>query len=252
MIIMTTVKQDIIKLKAYLTTIINRGWINSHSKTYASGGLLFEKLIGKEIENFELPDFGNFEIKTKTSTKEEYITLFNACPDRHLFDIKRIQRLYGYPDQKNKKFKVFNQSMYCNKYTKTSDRNLFYLFLNKDEKQIILYHLDNITSKKEIVTSWSFDLLEEKLLRKLRYLLFVKARKRLEHNELFYKFTTYTFFKLTDSNTFFDLLQKGKIRITFHIGVFFSGKRYGQIHDHGTSFEIKESDLKLLFQELVN
>lgn len=181
------------KLKSYLQIIINNNWINSHSKTYASGGLLFEKLIGKETENFELPDFGNFEIKTKASIKEEHITLFNATPDRNLFEIKRIQNIYGYPDQKSKKFKVFNLSFYCNKYTIASNQNYFYLTIDQNTKEIILYNKNKFKQTKEIVTSWSFELLEEKLLRKLRYMLFVKAKKKLIHNELYYKFINYNF-----------------------------------------------------------
>lgn len=59
-----------------------------------------------------------------------------------------------------------------------------------------------------------------------------------------------TIFELRDTQTFFNLIEQGKIRITFHIGVFYSGKRYGQIHDHGTSFEIKEQDLDLLFNKI--
>lgn len=249
-IIIQTIQDDIEKLTKYLISIKKQGWINSHSKTYASGGLLFEKLIGKEVENFELPDFGNFEIKTKSSIKEEYITLFNATPDRNLFEVKRIRDLYGYPDYKNKKFKVFNQSFYCNKFTRTSDQNSFYLSLDDSSQNVILYHIDNFTLDKEIVTSWTFELLEEKLIRKLKYMLFVKARKKLTHNELDYKFTEYTFFELKNSKAFFNLLKEGKIRISFHIGVFYSGKRYGQIHDHGTGFEIEEDSLSSLFNKL--
>ena len=33
--------------------------------------------------------------------------------------------------------------------------------------------------------------------------------------------------------------------------MFTSGKRIGQIHDHGTSFEIKENDLLFLYKKTI-
>ena len=49
---------------------------------------------------------------------------------------------------------------------------------------------------------------------------------------------------------FLKLIDDGKISITFRIGVFKSGKRKGQIHDHGTEFGIDEINLQLLFDEI--
>lgn len=250
MIFISTLQEDIKFLTKRFNEISNLGWINSHSKSHASGGLLFEKLIGKEVENFELPDFGNVEIKTKTSIKEEYITLFNATPDRCLFEIKRIHDMYGYPDQKNKDFKVFNLSFYSNYYTKVSNGYRFELLVDYQQKEVLLVRINNYKLKKTIVTSWSFNLLEEKLTRKLKYLLFIKANKKLVHNELYYKYYEYNFYQLKNMDCFIKLIEAGKIRVTFNIGVFRVGKRYGQTHDHGTSFAIKEKNLPLLFNKL--
>ena len=38
--------------------------------------------------------------------------------------------------------------------------------------------------------------------------------------------------------------------MAFKVGMFTSGKRFGQIHDHVTSFEIKENDLLFLYKKL--
>ena len=47
-----------------------------------------------------------------------------------------------------------------------------------------------------------------------------------------------------------NLLEKGIIRITFKIGIFKNGTKKGKIHDHGTGFDINESDLLLLYTQI--
>lgn len=46
------------------------------------------------------------------------------------------------------------------------------------------------------------------------------------------------------------LMDQGIIRITFKIGIFREGPRTGEIHDHGTSFEIQEQDFTQLFTKI--
>ena len=54
-------------------------------------------------------------------------------------------------------------------------------------------------------------------------------------------------YKLKDFETFIDLIENGIIRISLKIGVFRTGKKIGQIHDHGTSFCIEEDNLDKLY-----
>ena len=58
-------------------------------------------------------------------------------------------------------------------------------------------------------------------------------------------------YKLKDFDTFIDLLNKGIIRVSIKIGVFRDEKRFGKIHDHGTSFGIQEQNLNKLY-DLIN
>ena len=94
---------------------ITNKWVEGKSKGFGDAGITLEAILGKERENFELPDYQGIEIKTKYSTKESYITLFTAVPDSYLFEIKRIVREYGYPDSNYPEFKVFNLSLYGNR-----------------------------------------------------------------------------------------------------------------------------------------
>lgn len=54
-------------------------------------------------------------------------------------------------------------------------------------------------------------------------------------------------YKLKSFDTFLDLINQGKIRIDIQLGVFRSGSKIGQEHDHGISFGIRECDLLKLY-----
>ncbi len=82
--------QEIKKLKKEFHTIKKMGWVKSVNEGKGSIGLTFENLLGKEKENFELPDYLGIELKTHQKYSKSYTTLFNATPDgRYLFEIKR-------------------------------------------------------------------------------------------------------------------------------------------------------------------
>ena len=46
---------------------------------------------------------------------------------------------------------------------------------------------------------------------------------------------------------FINLLEQGKIRITFKVSIYKKGKKKGKNYDHGTGFDIKEEDLLQLY-----
>ena len=100
------------------------------------------------------------------------------------------------------------------------------------------------------MTSWSFDMIKEKLERKLSYLCLVKMDKSFWQNQLYIRYTKDTYYKLRDFDRFIDLVENGTICILFRIGVFKTGKRKGQMHDHGTGFCISMNQLELLFEKL--
>lgn len=45
-------------------------------------------------------------------------------------------------------------------------------------------------------------------------------------------------------------MEKDIIRITFKIGIFKNDPKKGKIHDHGTGFDINESNLLLLYTQI--
>lgn len=237
-------------LESKLNEIKNKGWIKGITRGTSSIGITFENLLGKPVDNLQLPDYYGIEIKTKRIGSKSHITLFNAMPDSSLFEIARLQNTYGYPDKEIQEFKVLNISIYSNKLTESGSHYYFKLEVDHSKERIILNIYDQNINLIDNKTSWSFKLLEEKLYRKLKYLALIKAERKFINKEQYFKYEYAHYFKLKNFNAFLNLVKNGKMRITLSIDVFKSGQRYGQIYDHGTSFNIKEEDLPRLFQKI--
>lgn len=227
--------------------IRNKGWIKGLNNFFSGSGITFEKEIGKEIENFEIPDYNGIEIKTHCKYSRFRISLFCATPDSILFAIKRIHMKYAYPDKDYPMFRVFNVSINTKSYLPMSKKYYFKLFVNYEEKCVVM----NVYNRKyELIDceiSWSFDMLKEKLERKLSKLLVVEYLHKFINGEKYYYYNAFNYYKLKSFETFLYLIEQGKIYINFKIGVYKNGKRFGKIYDRGTSFVIDVKDLDLLF-----
>lgn len=227
------------KLKLEFEYIKKIGWIETAIKGPSGVGITFERLLHKEIENFEIPDYEDIEIKTRSADVKKYITLFNCTPDEtYLFEIKRICGDYGLPDKIVKSQKVFYGLFYANKKSIVGN-HLFKLKVDRYNERIYLCVYDRNNNLIDDTTFWSFELLNEKLQRKMKLLALVNASYKKEFYQVYYKYTAISFYKLKDFDSFIQAIEKGIIRIVFKIGVFRSGRRFGQLHDHGTGFELK-------------
>lgn len=243
-------KDNIENLKKEMERIKKMSWIPCDYRNFGAAGIKLEKLLNRNPDNFEIPDYDGIEIKTKKSTIRDDITLFCATPDSYLFEIKRIYELYAYPDINNKQEKVLNCKIYCGKLTYIYNDKLFSIKVDRKKEVIKLLVYDRSLNVIDSMTSWSFDMIKEKLERKLSYLCLVKMDKSFWQNQLYIRYTKDTYYKLRDFDTFIDLVENGTICILFRIGVFKTGKRKGQMHDHGTGFCINMNQLELLFEKL--
>ena len=94
-------------------------------------------------------------------------------------------------------------------------------------------------------------MLNERINLKLKNLAIVKAENMKIKGIEYFKYNKINFYQYKNFNTFISLLEKGKINITFMIGIYKSGKRFGQTHDRGTAFTIKEKDIDLLYDKYI-
>lgn len=239
-------------LKEKFLEIKNPKWIKSVNNSTSGIGLTFEKLLGKERESFEMPDYNGIEIKTHSSTSDSYITLFNATPDGdYLFEIPRLKDNYGYPDKIKRDSLVFMGNVNGRTAEFIGIKYKFKIKVGKKEEKIRLEIYDRNDNLIENEISWTFSTLREKINRKLQLLALVTADKKIQNDKHYYRYTQIDFFQLKDFETFLDLIEKGKIIVTFSIGVFRTGEKRGQIHNHGTAFRISEKNLELLYTKLL-
>lgn len=239
--------EDLISLREKFENIKAKGWIESLRKGTTGIGYTFETLIGKEEEQFPIPDYRTIEIKTRFRNSKENIGLFTAAPDGdYLFATKKIYDTYGYPDSKNPNYKVFYARI-NNKWRYAGKNCKFKLFTDKTNKQIRINVMDKNYTITDPEVSWSFQLIKEKIELKLKYIAIVKADTYFNFNKQYFKYYNITFYMIKSYETFIKLLENGIINITFMIGVYRSGKKEGMMNNHGIRFDIAEEDLEKLF-----
>lgn len=239
---------DILALKEKLDKIKNLGWIECKNKNKSVTGKTLENLLEINPDNFEIPDYNTIEIKTKVSKRENYIDLFCATPDSYVLETKRLYDKYGYLDSNN--YKILNFVLYGEFLKPINNEYSAKLRIDYKNKKVIMeiYNKDN--ELIDNLSSWSFELLEEKLCRKLNYVCLVEGDKKFSHNVLYVRYDKYKFYKLKKFSNFIRLLKRGQIRISFTLGVYKSGSKSGKMHDHGTQFSIRKENVKLLFDEI--
>lgn len=244
-------EEEVKKLTKLFQNIKSKGWIECHFKGDGQCGRLFEELIGNSENSFEIPDFYGIEIKTKQSSKEKYVTLFSYTPEgKYILEAERIKNTYGYPDKEYPMFNVLNASIYNNMTTIIGNKFIFFPTIDELNKKIILKIYDMNLNLLEDEIHWDFNVIYEKLLRKLTYLAFIDAERKYNNGKVYYRYNEIKFYKLKSINNFINAFKICKIRITFKLNIYKYGSKKGKIHDHGTSFDLRTDKIGLLYNEI--
>lgn len=252
-------ENDYFDIKISISSIINhfneikkKGWFIRKTNNDGEAGNKLEELLGKPIDNFQVPDFDGIEIKTKKiNSYNNYITLFNAVPyGKDFFEIERIKKEYGYPDSDLKNCKVLNGDIFCKNKNKIGTKFFFQSQIDNLNKRINLLVFDYHGNLIDNETFWPFDKIREKLYCKLKYLAIIKIKTKKINNKQYYKYDSIEIFKLRSFEFFLKSIQYDYIKIQFKIGVFKSGKRIGQTHDRGTGFQINQTHIEYLYQKI--
>lgn len=238
------------KLNEEFIKIKEKGWIKSLNKGSNGIGFTFESLLGIPRNELEIPDYNGIELKTRRYSSTSYIVLFSSKPEgKYYHEVERIKDTYGYPHSKFKEYKVLNNSVYTNKMNKIGQNYYFKLDVDRIKRKIYLIIYDKYKKFIEREVYWDFDSLEEKLYRKLKILAIVKAYSKNDKYEGVecFKYDSIKIYCLKSFEEFINLVQDGTIRINFKLNIKTFGDKIGQIHDHGTSFDILEKDITKLY-----
>lgn len=223
-------------------------YVKSVRKGNTGIGATFEYLLGKEEENFSIPDYYGIEIKTRRSYSKAYITLFGAVPTGACYyEVKRLRDTYGYRDPKDVNLKQLNVEIFANKLSKAGIKYYFELKVDRSFEKIFLYIYDRKKNLIDRSTYWDFDILKERLYGKLQVLALIKAWTNWIGGCEYFKYYKMNIYILKNFDCFIDLIERGIIKIDLKIGSYHDQKRYGMVSSHGVSFCIKEDDLLYLF-----
>lgn len=239
-------KKEMRDLLVKFLKIKDKGWIESLRKGTTGIGYTFETLIGKPEESFPIADFEGIEIKVKRRYSKGKITLFNATPDNEVFATKRIYNQYSVCNKNFRYNKTFMINVNAKNMTKYGYHK-FKLEIDYENKKIVLniYNLEEKLIENKV--SWSFELIEEKINNKIKNLAIVKADIKKEDNKTYYRYYNINFYEIKGLETFIKLIEENIITITFKISVYLTGKKYGEMNNHGIGFDINEKNINDLY-----
>ena len=243
-------QSDIKELLKKFYKIKKLGYVKSQRQGHTGIGYTFEKLIGKEEESFCIPDFNSIEIKTKHKYGKQDLTLITAEPDSEIVSpVKQLVEKYGYADKNMPKYKILNIPLSTTSSTYLGNNIFFKLQVNNKKERIELIIVKN-KIKMQTNIYWTFQMLQERIERKLKHLAIVFANSKQIKKEEYLYYNEINFYKLKSFNTFISLVENGDIKIYIRTGIFKSGKRIGELKNRGTCFKIAISNIEKLYTKI--
>lgn len=225
-------KRTLAQIKETLKELSEKGWIKSNRRHNTGIGKTLEDYLGITENNIALPDFGVMELKSQRINTASMMTLFTKSPEG--ITNAEIRKRFGYPDKEFPHVKILHQTISDGK------RNRMGFHAKIDEKQGKLL----ILKKRKVLGHYNLKFLRQKALEKIGdgLILVRAATKKMRGHEYFHYKDAYVLKEIDPAK----LLAHSKYDI--RLGVYHSGAKAGQPHDHGSAFRLAEKTLPLLFK----
>lgn len=222
--------------------IQSMGWIRTHRSGNTGIGKTLEDLLGIEENNYQEPDFGEYELKAGRNNSNSMLTLFTKSPLPRGSNTA-LRLAFGYASSAyNNDEKVLHATLNALDFAKIANtgHNLKVDYVIENSGDKIIIESENGYEN----AYWFVDELRDHFMSKYPYkLVYAKADSRgFGSNEEFFFREAY----VCDGFSYdglIKLLQEGKIYVDLRIGQYPDGRT----HDHGTGFRIRESDQDYLF-----
>ncbi len=225
--------------RAKFEQIAQLGYVEAHRSGDTGIGKTFEDLLGKKEDNLAAPDYKDIEIKSKREASSSMITLFTKSPDFPKKVNTLLRESYGNPSEKYGGKKILHTTINAVEFNTHASGYDFKIDIDYDLRRLVLLIKEH-GSKKIVFDNayWTFDKIEHKLNKKLKYIAVVSADEKKEHGKTYFKYTDMQLITGLTLDRFLKALEKGDILIDIRIGVYNTGKKKGKTHDHGTGFRI--------------
>jgi len=225
-------KQTLTQIKKSLQELSEKGWIKSSREHNTGIGKTLEDHLGIMENNIALPDFGVMELKSQRIDTTSMVTLFTKSPEG--ITNAEIRRRFGYPDREFPNVKILHQTINDGK---RSSRGFQATINEKQGKLLIL-------KNKKLLGYYGLDFLRRKAVEKIGDgLILVRAETKKAQGHEYFHYKDAYLLKEIDPTKF---LAHSKYDI--RLGVYHSGAKAGQPHDHGSAFRLTEKSLPLLFK----
>ena len=255
------VSRDLNNLIHRLSEIKDLGWIENKRYGNQGGvGNTLEDLLEISENNLQLPDFGEWEIKSQRAETSSLLTLFHSEPKPRnaRFVPKILLPKYGWPHQEAgtiypENEMSFRQTISASSYSDRGftvgvDRENEKIFITFDSGKIASHHdhwknsVANRIGLSELnpIPYWDFHDIESKISAKLKNTLYVKATTKRENGIEYYHYEHFEVYTGLDIDNFVSLVEEGQVYIDFDA-------RTG--HNHGTKFRIRPAYKNRLYDE---
>jgi hypothetical protein len=243
--------------KQLITTEFERirslGFVKSTRQNNRDGGIgnTFEDHLGVQENNLRLPDFNEFEIKSKRKFNTSYLTLFSKSPSHPSGANSILKDKFGECRDPNfPQLKKLYSSVFGNR------ENLVY---NKFQMKLDVLHSKehlNLKVKDEFNNIyddvyWTFDELISGSS-KLKNLFVVFAEEIVINEERYYHYLNAEIYLNFNFEKFLNSIENGVIMFDIRIGVHKTGSSYGRPHDHGSGFRIRKEKIIDLYDDFIS
>lgn len=224
-----------------LKRIKDLGFVKATRTGNTAIGKTLEDLLLKEEDNLSLPDFEDIEIKSRDSAGNALVTLFTKAPSYPRGANTILRTNYGY-EREGAMHNVLYMTASSSSIASNQYMNVgFKVRVDRNEEKVYLdvYSIDDQTTPINSDTFWTFDVLEDSLNKKLKYLCLVQADRKIINGEVYFNYTDIDFYSGLTFDNFINALENGDIYIDTRIGVYPDGRS----HDRGTGFRIRYENL---------
>ena len=242
---------DLDRIHEMLVGIKRQGWIENARPGNAGGvGNTLEDLLEVAENNLQIPDFGEWELKSQRADTGSLLTLFHIEPEpRNARIVPRVLLLqYGWPHQEAGGAYPPNERSFRQTINATSSSNRgFKVNIDYQNKKIyVSFNYSQIDDRHDEWRSfikngvgtddispnpyWSFETISNKLESKLKNLLYFRAERKIEHGKEYFKYNEFEAYIDPDLEKFLALVEEGVLYVDFDA-------RTG--HNHGTKFRLR-------------
>lgn len=222
------------EIQKRLQELKEQGYIPSKRRGPTGIGFTFEKCMGLDETNLQLPDLrGRVELKATRRSSTSLITLFTFNKGAWKVHPKEVIQKFGYIDESGR------EGLYTTVWANQVNSQGFMLKVDKNTNTVTLLRGD------AEIASWSIYRLVGALLYKLGKVLYVIADSRVNKDgtEEFHFNEAYLLEDPHEEN-FINAFNNSItcIDIRMHIN------KNGGVRNHGTAIRIKEGNLDCLFK----